>query len=277
MDVFHCHNEPSWFVSMVKEVTQKPVILDIHDTFLTRSVEKTSGIVRETADERNNFSLADGLIFVTDEVKNVVVNHYGLSQPSLVLPSYVPREWYQYRGLEWMGGLVYEGKVTLKEENTKSNKVFSYCDYEKLAKKTAEIGMDFHLYTVRDDKEYINRYKGIALLHAPCGIKDLLAFITRHDWGLVGNIDYHEQWQKTASNKFFEYIAAGVPPVAINAEWHENFIKNTGIGISVKSIEELAERWSEHTEQRKRIIKERQFFAMDNYIHELEQFYRNFL
>src|SRR4051812_34350563 len=36
-DVFHCHNEPSWFVTAVKEIyPNKPVIMDVHDSYLTR-------------------------------------------------------------------------------------------------------------------------------------------------------------------------------------------------------------------------------------------------
>src|SRR4051812_34865532 len=35
-DVFHCHNEPSWFVTAVKEVCDKPVLLDVHDSYLAR-------------------------------------------------------------------------------------------------------------------------------------------------------------------------------------------------------------------------------------------------
>jgi hypothetical protein len=35
-DIFHAHNEPSWFVTAVKEITDKPVVLDIHDSYLMR-------------------------------------------------------------------------------------------------------------------------------------------------------------------------------------------------------------------------------------------------
>ena len=35
VDVYHVHNEPSWYVSLLKEVTDRPVVLDVHDTFLS--------------------------------------------------------------------------------------------------------------------------------------------------------------------------------------------------------------------------------------------------
>jgi len=278
-DIFHCHNEPSWFVTMVKELTSKPVILDVHDTFLTRSEPENQikGVYREITDERNNFYLADGLNFCTDYVRDDVYKHYNLTQPSLVLPSYVPANWYQYDGLEWLGGLVYEGKVMLKTETVGISAGFNYCDYEDLAKQCTEMNMAFHIYTVRTDNAYLDTYKGIALLHEPCGILDLVSFLTRHDWGLVGNSFRSSQWQRTSSNKMFEYIAAGIPPVVMNAQWSAGFVNREEVGIVVESVEELGKRWGEHRPQRANLVKRRYDFAMENHIHELEEFYKVFL
>src|SRR3990167_288846 len=69
VDVFHCHNEPSWFVTALKEITDKPVILDVHDSYLARStpeqatkeLDNGENHIRVIVEERNNFQLADAL------------------------------------------------------------------------------------------------------------------------------------------------------------------------------------------------------------------------
>ena len=284
-DIFHAHNEPSWFVSVVKETTNTPVILDVHDTYLTRSTEEESqaekeqgkSLARRTTDERTNFKLADGLNFVTGYAKEAAYTEYNLNQPFAVIPSYVPWEWYSQESLEWLGGLVYEGKVTIGEELRKTSRVFNYCNYEELAKQAHAAGLDLHLYGMRTDEAYEKVYGDIAFTHIPTNGIEIIRRITRHDWGLLGNIFPHPQWQKTSTNKMFEYIAAGVPVVAMNAQWSEEFVTKHEIGIAVHSLEELLENWSKHTEIRKTLIKKRRQFSMEEHIDDILDLYESVL
>lgn len=283
-DVFHCHNEPSFFVTLIKETCDIPVILDVHDSFAARNTpedvermrEAGQEIIRITAEERNNFQLADALVFPGQSFGELVTKEFNLTQPSIVLPSYLPRRMYRYNIQDWLGGLVYEGKVQLSAEG-KASYGFRYCDYLELAKKCHEIGMDFHLYGGRDDKEFMATYNDIAFVHAPVAYEGLIRDIARHDWGLVGNIMPNPEWDVAMPNKLFEYIAAGVPVVAINAKECEEFVVKHGVGISVKSIDELAARWNEHTEIRKHLLKTRAKFSMEMNIEGLENLYRSFI
>jgi glycosyltransferase involved in cell wall biosynthesis len=260
-------------------------VLDVHDTYLTRSTEEESlaakaegtALVRRTSDERTNFKLADALNFVTHYAKDMVYEEYDLDQPCTVIPSYVPWDWYSQYSLEWLGGLVYEGKVTISEELKKTSRVFKYCDYEEFAQEAHAKGLDFHLYGMRTDEPYEKVYDDIAFLHPPTNGLEIIRRITRHDWGLVGNVFSHPQWQKTSTNKMFEYIAAGVPVVAMNAQWSEEFVEEHGIGIAVHSIDELLENWSKHTEIRKNLILKRRSFSMEEHIGELIALYRELL
>ena len=97
--------------------------------------------------------------------------------------------------------------------------------------------------------------------------------IGRHDWGLVGNTIKTREWDVAMPNKLFEYVATGVPVVAMNASHCARFVEDTGMGISVSGPEELGERWREHRDVRKRLFKERQAWSMNAHIHKLEQFY----
>lgn len=283
VDLFHVHNEPSWFVTAIKEYTDVPVIIDVHDSDVARMTDeqeqalKKAGFTayRRNVEERNNFQLSDGLVYPSDSFAGIVQSFYRLKQPQLVLPSYVPRSLFQYNLGEYYGGLVYEGRVDLKEEVDKDpQNGYSYCEYSELAKKTHELGIQFNIYAVRSDEKFINAYKDIALVHEPKEFSKMLKRISRHDWGLVGNIHKTPEWDVALPNKLFEYLAAGVPVVAINAKTCSDLIDDYGIGITVNSLEELKDRWREHEQCRKNVIKYRQEFCMDKNIEGLELLYK---
>jgi glycosyltransferase involved in cell wall biosynthesis len=287
-DIFHVDNEPSWFVCAIKEVfPNKPVILDVHDTYLSRSTDKemeeamSKGLphVRITTEERNSFQAADGLVFVSNEVRDLVLSEFSINKPSIVLPSYVPNNLYQYHTQEWMGGLVYEGRVTLPEENEglNLNTGAYYCDYIEVAKKARKIGIDFHLYAGREDEPFKKLYSDEAFVHPGYDYMTLLKKISRHDWGLVGNLIDSPQWQMTTPNKLFDCLAAGVPSVCINATASSKIVKDYGIGITVDSMEELASRWAEHRECRANIWKNRQALSMNSNIHLLLDLYKRMI
>ena len=281
VDVFHCHNEPSWFVTAIKELCDVPVILDVHDSFLTRStpdeavaaLDRQEKHVRVSVEERNNCQLADGLVFPGDDFRALVTTEFALDQPCLTLPSYVPRRFYQHSAADWHGGMVYEGKVNLPSETKGYNSGFNYCDYTDVATRAASMGMDFHLYAGRQDDKFREHYKDKAFIHRPLDYGELVARIGRHDWGLVGNTVKTQQWKVAMPNKLFEYIAAGMPVVSMNADHCSRFLEQTGMGITVEGPEELGGRWAEHRTCRKRVVKERQKWNMNAHIHELESFY----
>ena len=282
VDVFHCHNEPSWFVTAIKEVCDVPVILDVHDSYLARSTpeQATEALdsgeqhLRVSVEERNNFQLADALVFPGDEFRKTIVDEFGLEQPALTLPSYVPWKFYCYQSRDWHGGLVYEGKVNLPTETKGCNTGFHYCDYTDVADRCSKISMDFHLYAARDDDKFKKHYDGKAFLHKPMHYDELMKNLGRHDWGLVGNSIETREWEVAMPNKMFEYLATGMPVVSMNAKGCTNFLESTGMGIAVSNPEDLGSRWAEHRKVRERVIKERKNWTMENHIHKLEDFYR---
>jgi len=286
IDIYHCHNEPSWFVTILKERTGVPVVLDVHDTYLTRLTPaecrslKNHGFnpFRVSNEERLNFRLADGLVFVSDSVRDVTMKEFELNQPSLVLPSYVPDFLYKYNMGRYLGGLVYEGKVTLPGEIDGKNERmwgFSYCDYTRVAKDCTNAGIDFHLYPGTNEAK--KHYNGIATVHPGYPYLELLTCLTRHDWGLVGNMEKSYQWEMTLTNKMFEYLACGLPVVAINASESSKFIEKHDVGITVESMRELKARWGEHRKKQENVIKFRQKFIMDNHIDSLLELYKKLI
>lgn len=285
-DIFYAHNEPSWFVTIVKERTDKPVILDVHDSMLARWTPEEDDEIKKTGrpsariitQERNNFQLADGLVFPTWSFRDLVTSEYALSQPNMVLPSYLPKRMTGYEGKEWLGGLVYEGRIDLRDEimNDPVNHGFRYCDYQALAEEAHEMNMDFHIYA-RADEPFLKVYQKIAYTHMPQQWGTLLDCLSRHDWGLVGNSFWTNEWDIALPNKLFEYMGAGLPPVVINSTESANFVKKHDVGIVVESLKELGENWKLHTEYRKKMFKVRKQFYMEEHIGELIKFCEGFL
>ena len=275
IDIFHCHNEPSWFVSVVKSIyPDRPVVLDVHDSMLIRVRPEDTDHVRISVDERNNFQLADALVFPSETMRDLVCNEFGLRQPTIVLPSYVPRILYRMDAWKWIGGIVYEGRVDLPEEISNDLHFFSYCDYTDMAKQLTEYKIPLHLYTPRKDEKIKEHYEKIAVWRGAYPFDKLIGKLGRHDWGLIGNTTEHMAWEYAMPNKLFEYVAAGVPIISMNAKLAGEFVEREGIGISVSSVDEIKERWSEHRVKRAELAKTKFKWCMENHIAVLEDLYR---
>lgn len=283
-DIFHAHNEPAWFVTMVKDFNQRtPVVLDVHDSHLLRKTPEEDDLEQQEnpesfrigIDERNNFQLADGLVYVCEPMKKIVGGEFDLSQPNIVLPSYVPKGFYRIDFDRWLGGLVYEGRIDIPDELPKKwASFFRYSDYLELGAKCKELGMDFHIYSPRENEKVRERYNQVAIMHEPQKVDRLIKLLGGHDWGLVGNIREHTEWKNALPNKLFEYMAGCCPVVSINAEESSRLIEEYDVGITVGSLEELRDRWGEHREKRKNVVKHRFAFAMDSHIHKVEGLYK---
>ena len=283
-DVFHAHNEPSWFVTVVKDLGLKnPVVLDVHDSNLLRKtaeqqekeLETNPEAFRISVDERNNIQLADGLVYVGDRMKQIIEEEYSPKSPGVVLPSYLPRGFFRIDFANWLGGLVYEGRIDMADTlGGRWQTLFQYSDYRELGKKAMELGLPFHIYTPRENKELRAAYHELCILHEPKGIQRLIQCLGRHDWGLVGNLHQHEEWKNAMPNKLWEYLAGACPVVAMNADESAKIIKEHDIGIVVSSVEELMERWDEGREKRANVIKKRREFEMENHIHIVEDLYK---
>ena len=262
-DVFHIHNEPNWMVFAVKEaLPKKKIILDIHDSMLLR----TRDWWNQRTEERAAYEMVDGVVYVNEVCKKII----NLKKPSACLPSYVNERDMQYQPWERVGGVVYEGLV----QPADGKKVMQYGNYINTCKAFYDSHIPFHIYSpkMNDEKTY-NTYKDICFVEKAIHFKKLLIYLGMYDWGLVGNIDKHKEWAVASPNKLFEYMAAGIPIVAINAKWCEKFVKKYKVGIVVKSAEELRERWDERKECQEKVLLNRRNFTMEKHIKAVEKLY----
>lgn len=289
-DIFHCHNEPSWFAMLCKEVAPDvPVVMDVHDSHAGRvsqeeyvsAREQGRSLRRYTTEERTSFNLADGLIFPCEPFEKEIRAAYDLTQRGAICPSAVPRMHYAYKLFgPWFPGVVYEGGCVRPETAASDGQWgYRYQDYTQTAQQLTEAGLMFHLYPGNGkDQAFLDHYQKAGAIVQPCyEFIDLIHEIGTHDWGLVGNSIPTREWEIADPNKLYEYMAAGLPVIAWNAAHCAEFVKEHGIGIVVESAKEIVERQGEINACRKNVILKRHRFAMEEYIGRVEGLYREVL
>jgi hypothetical protein len=268
-DIIHIHNEPNWLVYIVKELRPDiKVILDVHDSMTYRSQQ----VKHFSNAEEIAFDLADGFVFVGDKCCEISLekNKNQISgKRYCVLPSYVNERYIKYKDWSRTGGLVYEGGTMMKNRHPEW---MMYADYKKLSDSLKEKGVPFYLYTTGMDKEKQEYYKN-AILAGSLQYDKMISTMGHHDWGLTGNVDKFMNWDVAMPNKLFEYMAGGIPVIAMNAKEVGKFVQKHGVGISVSSVEELMDRWEERYSCRKNVFLKRNQFTMEQNIHILEKLY----
>jgi len=283
-DLFHAHNEPSWFVTAIKETLPKAkVVLDVHDSMLLRRTEaevakaKHPAVFRHSTDERNNLQLADGLVYPCAPMQRIVGSEYALRHPHCVVPSALPRQMQRFDVFKYISGLCYEGRIDLAEQLDRQWDFFNYCNYLPMAESCAKAGIPFFIYTSRKDAKVRAAYGQWCHVNEPLPYDTMLKTIGGHDWGLVGNLKPYTEWKHALPNKLFEYWGASMPVVCMHADETWRFIKDTGMGIKVDSLDELKARWGEQRRCREQVVKRRKDFALERWLPDLERVYTQVL
>ena len=268
-DIFHVHNEPNWMVQVIAEVTDVPIVLDMHDSMAYREdkMEYINAPMEQVA-----MNIASGIVFVSVGCMQITLknNPHLKDKPSIVLYPFVNSQFYTSNECSWSGGFVYEGLIS----HNKDRAVMQYGNYIEFAKKCRKEGIPFHIFSPKDNEiAYQEAYKDICFLEGSMQYDELIKYMTQFEWGLVGNIKSYREWEIAMPNKLFEYIASGLPVMAINAKESGDFLESSGFGIRVKSLKEAKERWSESLKCRTNIFKYRYLYTMEKNINKLEEMY----
>lgn len=269
-DVFHVHNEPSYYVALVKQVfPDKPVVLDVHDSMWFRSDEPQ----KQSIAERHAFHMADGFVFPSQACAEIIINKGLMENKALtVLPPYVNKMFYRINEYSYIGGIVYEGLV----ETDKGPEVMQYANFKDMAEKMKQLGLPFHIHSTWKNKEALEFYKD-AFAEATYPFEKLIERMGHYDWGICGNSKQYQNWDVAMPNKLFEYMAAGLPIIALNCKSVQQFVEEHGVGIAVKSVEEIKERYDERAKCQANVLMKRNQFTMENKINLVERLYEKLI
>lgn len=251
-DLVHVHNEPDWLGHIAKQVVgDKPVVFDAHDLNSIRRGEVYP-------DEQKSMEVCDGFIFPSRPYMDMTVKRYQLTKPCDVIYSMCNDNMLQLDSLPRVNGIVYEGGITGENQGD----AFEYRNYVPLAKSLTKQGIPLFLYGL--DPELQTEYGNAgAVPMGRLGYFTLLKQISRFDWGFLGCCVPHPQWETAMPNKLFEYMAAGIPVLALNAGESAKFIKEHGVGIVLDSMEQIGEVYAYHWKYRKVVAEKRGQFTME--------------
>ena len=262
-DIFHHHNEPCWQATVIRETFPSArIVLDMHDSNYWR-IEGMRWYEEDVA-----MQCADALVFTSKGMRDTI-EKFG--KPHIIVPSAVLKEDFRYGSWHYWGGLVSQGGHSLPDHE---NPLESWRDYTALyasmmgRKQIFAYSPMFKRGSKLDD-HYIN-------LGCKLGVfthQELLQNMGRHDWSLCGNLRKDRVWDLALPNKFFDALASGIPVVNFGCKEVTPLIDNFDVGINVETVDELLERWDEHTQKRHKVFVNRDFFTMERHIEKLTRLY----
>jgi len=302
-DIIHYHNEPSYLMEVVREVTgfQKPLIFDYHDSNYWREDRDVSldslGESLAWHHEDVAVSMADGIVFPSEPCMEEFKSRpeHKFSKNSMIaLPPAVPRSMYVYGEFDFVGGLVSQGGH-INPERARGDRWRDYSELYKYLKEHSRkrIVALSSVFQEGDgrDKEAYSYYAGLGVLAGFYPYHLLLLRLPRHSWNMVGNwygdspddqMNGYKKlsgtwiggkaWRVASPNKFFDSLAAGIPSVIMNAPHIAEEAKE--VSLIVDHPQELLDRWDEHRHYRALVHKKRTEFCMENYIGSLVELYK---
>jgi len=267
MEIIHAVSEPSWVVIACKEILpEKKIVLDWHDAQIWRS-EKAED---SSTEERLVSRWVDGIIVPSHSCKVLI----DTKLPCIDLPPYCNDQSISYQSWGYIGGIVYEGRVDVPE----MKEFMNYCKYVDLCKEFDQAGIAFSIYSPFSEKpKHKEIYKDICSWNRGMPHNEMINIMGVYDWGLCGNLKEYREWDVAMPNKLFEYLSAGIPVIALNARETGEFIEYHGVGISVKTVDEIKERWDEREECQRNVMLKRNQFTMEKHIEKVLDLYKEVL
>ena len=266
-DIIHVVSEPSWCVIPCREVLpNKKIILDWHDAQIWRSDKAENS----STEERLVSNWIDGIIVPSQSCKTLIDSPI----PTVVLPPYVNKQSIAYNSWGYIGGIVYEGRVDVPEMKN----FMDYAKYVDLCKEFDKEDIAFSIYSpFSEKKRHKEVYKDICSWNKGLPHDQLIGYLGVYDWGLCGNLGKFREWDVAMPNKLFEYMAAGIPIIALNAKETGDFVEKYGVGIAVSSVQEIKDRWDEREQCQRNVMLKRNQFVMENNIGTVVELYKRVL
>ena len=269
IDVYHIHNEPDWLVNVVRSVTDKPIVYDIHDMKSIREY-----VVDEW--EEKAFKDCDAFSVVSKRYKDLVKERSN--KPVEEVLSCVNKEFYPLNRCKLQhNGIVYEGGLKGSQPQTEKWREFDCRYWAPTFNDILKTGTPVWAYrgnTVSDVSEYGNFG---TMIMGPLPYHALVNNLTAFEAGLVGSPQPDPMFDGALPNKLFEYIAAGLPILAWNAGDSVNeFILATGTGAVLDNLEEIPDVLNEFKKMNMRdhVWSLRHYWSMDSQGEKVENLYK---
>lgn len=256
-ELIHVHGELYGFwplYAALEGANGRPVIFNVHD------LPSACGGVFDPM-EQECIEKADALVWVTDEMATWA-STYGIAvdKPSCTISNYPSSSVFiDSTPLPHIGGVVYEGGCD------KRGTPGAWRDQSYMAD---ALGGQLHIYPGNPGVDY-------GIVHPTETTYPLLIHrLAQHDWGLVGAWPANDDlWNQSVPTKTFEYMAAGIPFIALNMPRLKPLCK-AGFGRYAYSLEDLPKLAKlDPAPYRAKVLAHRHEYALENHIQPLVDLY----
>lgn len=223
IDLWHVHNEPDWLVKLIRSVSGKPIIWDLHD--LKSHKENDTKYLKDEDDSAN---MSDRILTVSEGYASICQKRWPDKEVG-VYNSMVPLKWFpDLQKDPTMEGVVYEGGVSSVEGHPRNVwRFWENCGVPVAVFPAHNVSGEFQVasnISIFECADVFTLYKSLAQYEA--GI-----FVCEREEQFMTGV---------MPNKLFEYLCAGIPIIACNVPDVEDFlVMNPGLGVSVKGPEEV--------------------------------------
>jgi glycosyltransferase involved in cell wall biosynthesis len=269
IDLYHVHNEPNWIFRTVKANTDKPIVFDIHDWTSIGSDRQKTDI------EEEEYALDNANAFIVPSRGYLKKIRERSKRPSMLVYSKVPSFIYPPAPSAKNPGLAYEGGVKGKTDLEYNFAYRNWAQFAKEAVKYFPNGDKIFFYTANSGEDFGDYADPKILMHEPMIYPQMIAQCSTHTAGLVGSPYPLKDFEDSMPNKLFEYVAAGIPCIVVNAPEAKEFVETHGLGIGIQDPKEVADallKLKDHT-----VLRDRWDFTMETEIPKLITFYEDLL
>lgn len=282
-DVIHSHNLPDSLTVAARDIVgdRVPIVHDVHDMQSLRSTPYEDGFPdpHDPAEmERRAITESDAVVTVSDEVLHQIAARYGTPARTMILPNAplardIPTLPPLGRGPGARPRVIYQGSLSNNE---------SHYDLRGIFTQVAGSGAALTIRPSRPHPEYAELAARIgARYHAPVSPAQLMEVLPRYDWGWAGfNASLNRAHIDTAlPNKAFEYLAAGLPIVALRHAALERFVNGEGVGVVIDDPADAgrAMREADWGALRRRVHEVRMDYTAENNALRLADLYRTLI
>jgi hypothetical protein len=275
-DIYIAYNEPNWFVTHTKQITNKPVIWDLHDLTSERDF-----VVRP--DEASEFKLADAIITQGPGYSKVAAERRpDLAKEDKIVSvlSAVPRVFWPdltvplvAHGASKLGGIVYEGGVA---SGVGGGSEFRYRWWQPFMAELVSRNIPVSIQVASGGQYPAYAQAGVRVCQ-PVPYRHMLQSLTIYDWGLVGNAVHHPAFDNAWPNKLFEYIAAGLPVMVHDAKQAGEWVQDMGVGVVINSVDDAVKAYPRADEFKEKVLEVREKFVMENEVKKLEPLFQKLM
>lgn len=245
-DVVHVHGDLGgyWLAPLVREATDKPLLLNVHD--LPSDRELISDI-----HEAEAFACADALLWVTERQRDFAARvGLPIDKPSATVANFVSSDLFIDKPvLPHIGGLCYEGGAQPRGDAAAWRDLSAVADTVPLHIYPGNSGVDYGIV-------HPTEFELSILLHR----------MSQHDWNFIGVWPANDAWNNSIPNKFGEGLAAGLPFIALNVPLLEPMAE-AGLGICVYNLSDLKKAARQNPKPyKKAVMAQRRQYTMEAHI-----------